>query len=920
MNPFRSLPSVNEVFDAAPVRALAGEHAHDLIVAAIRAELTELRQRIGRGESIDGQADVEAVAARVARRLGQELRPRLRPVINATGIVLHTNLGRAPVAEAAAKAAYEAARGYLNLELDLETGKRSSRQDAIRDWVCRLTGAESATAVNNNAAATVIVLRALCTGKEVIISRGQLVEIGGSFRIPEIMAVSGAVLREVGATNITRLGDYEKAIGPATGALLRVHCSNYRISGHTASVPLEELVALGRKSGLPVIDDIGSGALLDFNRFGFRDEPVARQSIAAGADLVLFSGDKLVGGPQAGIIAGRKEFIQRIEKDPLMRAFRLDKMTLAALEATLRLYLNEERALREVPVLRLLGVPLAELRQRAEALAARLRELGGIAAVRVAEEEVPVGGGSLPEQTLQSAVLEVEARGLSDAELAHRLRTAEPAVLGRMRDGKVILDVRTVFPPQEAALLEVLRRVVPPSSAPASPPAPPSNECKPPVEVPTGGLRLPLASSPLVSPPPARLEKEAEPEPPAWPARWEPVPDSDLPLIEQRCRLKAEAARWAAMRRHIDYRDEREMREELIERASALPSCFLWMCPLEAPSPQAAAAYPDLAGCFDAVADLLPLVRKILEAPDLLNGELVPALELLAEAQSALRIAVTRTGEQADGDQTQVFIWLLRTANEHRLFIRRHMRTEDPADPARWPDLRRRIGELEQRVQEAQKRVNLRKKVLGKVRHKVSLLTGDPARDAETWQSLAATVDELVGLGVPPSNRELRELLLPVIEEAPELPEAPRGFQFVLREIDRYLENCPEEERPAAERAPSPAVRRAAELLAGRSLVLIGGERRPGAERALKESLGLEELIWLAAREHQSVAGFEPYVARPDVAVVVLAIRWSSHSFGEVKEFCDRYGKPLVRLPGGYNPNQVALQILEQCSERLRAG
>src|SRR5262249_23084750 len=273
----------------------------------------------------------------------------------ATGIVLHTNLGRAPIAEEAARAAYEAARGYLNLELDLETGKRSSRQSAIREWVCRLTGAESATAVNNNAAATVIALRALCQGKEVIISRGQLIEIGGSFRIPEIMGVSGAVLREVGTTNITRLADFEKAIGPNTGALMQVHSSNYRISGLTQSVLLADLVALGRKHGLKVIDDIGSGALVDFSRFGFQDEPLAQASIAAGADLVLFSGDKLLGGPQAGILAGRKEWIQKIEKDPLMRAFRLDKMTLAALEATLRLYLHQEKALAEIPVVHMLG-------------------------------------------------------------------------------------------------------------------------------------------------------------------------------------------------------------------------------------------------------------------------------------------------------------------------------------------------------------------------------------------------------------------------------------------------------------------------------------------------------------------------------------------------------------------------------------
>jgi L-seryl-tRNA(Ser) seleniumtransferase len=457
-NPLRQLPSVNQVLEAPAVRTLAGAHAHELIVAAVRAELAELRQRVRRGEDLDGHVTPDAVADRVAERLGRDSPPKLRPVINATGIVLHTNLGRAPLAEEAARAAYEAARGYLNLELDLDTGKRSSRQNAIRAWVCRLTGAESATAVNNNAAATVIVLRALCQGKEVVISRGQLIEIGGSFRIPEIMAVSGAVLREVGTTNITRLADYERAIGPNTGALMQVHSSNYRISGFTKSVRLPELAALGKKHGLPVIDDIGSGALLDFGRFGFTAEPVARQSIAAGADLVLFSGDKLLGGPQAGIIAGRREHVQRVEKDPLMRAFRLDKMTLAALEATLRLYLNEEQALRAVPGLRMLGASLDELWRRAEGLAERLRSVAGLAAVAVREDVAYVGGGSLPDQAMKSWVVEVEARGRSDAELARRLRLGAPAVLGRLRDGRLVLDVRTVFPEQEAALVEAVRQ------------------------------------------------------------------------------------------------------------------------------------------------------------------------------------------------------------------------------------------------------------------------------------------------------------------------------------------------------------------------------------------------------------------------------------------------------------------------------
>jgi L-seryl-tRNA(Ser) seleniumtransferase len=459
-NPFRSLPAVNDVLDAPVLKALAGEHAHELIVAEVRQELAALRGRLGQGEAVDGVAGAQEVAARVAERIGREQRAKLRPVINATGIILHTNLGRAPVAEEAAQAAYEAARGYLNLELDLETGKRSSRQLAIREWVCRLTGAESATAVNNNAAATVITLRALCQGKEAIVSRGQLIEIGGSFRIPEIMAVSGAVLREVGTTNITRLADYERAIGPRTGALMQVHSSNYRISGFTKSVPLADLAALGHKHGITVIDDIGSGALLDFARFGFKGEPVARESIAAGADLVLFSGDKLLGGPQAGIIAGRKEFIQKIEKDPLMRAFRLDKMTLAALEATLRLYLNEERALREVPGLRMLSAGHAELRRRAEELAAALRGLEGVARAEATEDVAYVGGGSLPDQAMKTWVVEVEARGISDTGLAQRLRTGSPAVMGRLRDGRLVLDVRTVFPRQEQALVEALRNAV----------------------------------------------------------------------------------------------------------------------------------------------------------------------------------------------------------------------------------------------------------------------------------------------------------------------------------------------------------------------------------------------------------------------------------------------------------------------------
>jgi L-seryl-tRNA(Ser) seleniumtransferase len=444
-NPLRNLPSVADVL-AADER-LVTAHGHGLFVEAVRSELNELRTRLSAGESLDGVLKPESVAQAAASRLERENRPIFRSVINATGIVLHTNLGRAPLAEAAVQAA-AAARQYSNLEFDLDSGERSSRTQSIRALLCRVTGAESATAVNNCAAATVLVLRTLAAGREVIVSRGQLVEIGGSFRIPEIMTVSGAVLREVGTTNITRIEDYERAIGPNTALLLRVHQSNYRIRGFTAMPGIDELVTLGRKYNLTVVDDIGSGALIDFARFGLPGEPVARSSIAAGADLVLFSGDKLLGGPQGGIIAGRKDLLSRIERDPFMRAVRLDKMTLAALEATLRLYGDDERAIESIPILRMLARSSAELIQRARALAERLAALPGVRAT-ARTDEAYVGGGSLPEQTLPTAVVAIVADGVGETELSRRLRLGTPAVVGRIQSGELLLDLRTVFPDQE---------------------------------------------------------------------------------------------------------------------------------------------------------------------------------------------------------------------------------------------------------------------------------------------------------------------------------------------------------------------------------------------------------------------------------------------------------------------------------------
>ncbi|QJW98555.1 L-seryl-tRNA(Sec) selenium transferase [Frigoriglobus tundricola] len=456
-NPFRDLPSMTKLLDAPALVAARDRHPPATITAAARSALDSLRAKLSSGAALT--TSVDALAAQIVAMLDVATAPVLRPVINATGIVLHTNLGRSPIHEEAARAAYEAARGYLNLEMDLASGKRASRQGNVRAGLKAITGAESATAVNNCAAATVIALRAIAAGKEVIVSRGQLVEIGGSFRIPEVMAVSGATLREVGTTNITRVSDYERAITPNTAAVMRVHASNYRVRGYTKSVDLAQLVELGRKHNLTVIDDAGSGQAIDLTPFGLPDEPLVSASIATGADLVLFSGDKLLGGPQCGILAGKAALIQLIEKDPLMRAFRLDKMTLAALEATLRLYRDPALALREVPTLRMLTAPLAALRQRCEAFAEWLRAIPGVT-VGVREDVAFVGGGSLPDVGVPTAVLAVSAERISESELATRLRTGTPAVVGRVQDGRVLLDLRCVLEWQEEELLEAVRLAV----------------------------------------------------------------------------------------------------------------------------------------------------------------------------------------------------------------------------------------------------------------------------------------------------------------------------------------------------------------------------------------------------------------------------------------------------------------------------
>lgn len=439
----RALPPVHKLLTDPRIGAWVGKSGHQVVTDTIRKILDGCRQQFEEGKtpSVDPQSLIE----QTVHLLENQSVGHFRTVINATGIILHTNLGRSPLAEIAARAAYDAGRNYTNLELDLETGLRSSRQGPLRELICQLTGAESATVVNNCAAATILVLRSLALGREVIVSRGQLIEIGGSFRLPDIMSTSGATLREVGTTNITRLSDYENAVGPQTAALMRVHTSNFRVKGFTEETSLLELIELGKKQNLPVIDDAGSGALHDPSPYGLTGEPIPQEAIRLGADLTLFSGDKLLGGPQAGIIAGKKQWIHKIEKDPFMRAVRCDKMTLAALEKTLRLHLDPDLARREIPILAMLSQSQESLKAKAETLAAKLTARG--ISFELTADHAFVGGGTLPEEKLPTWVVRL-GKGPNPQQWAKRLRTGSPAVMARIDQDQIIIDPRTVLKDQ----------------------------------------------------------------------------------------------------------------------------------------------------------------------------------------------------------------------------------------------------------------------------------------------------------------------------------------------------------------------------------------------------------------------------------------------------------------------------------------
>jgi len=447
-SPFRNLPSVSRLLAHRRIRPLLSQMASDSVAELVRQQLQEARRAIAAGhECPPTEALVESVLARAELLL----QPTLRPVLNASGVIIHTNLGRAPLSREAMAAMEAVSRGYSNLEFDLTGGERGHRQVHLETLLCQISGAQAAMAVNNNAAALLLALTALAKEREVIISRGQAVEIGGGFRIPEVMQQSGARLVEVGTTNRTYLSDYQQAITSDTAALMRVHASNFRIIGFVESTPLEDLVRLAHEHGLLLLDDLGSGCLIDTSQFGLAAEPTVQESVAAGADLSLFSGDKLLGGPQAGIIVGREELVARLRRHPLARALRMDKASVAALAATATHYVRGE-ALEKIPVWRMIAMPLATIERRARRWA---RAVG--APARILHGRSMVGGGSLPEEGLPTRVIAIPAHGgRSVTELAQRLRLGQPPVIGRIEHDQLLLDPRTVAPEDDSALVEAV--------------------------------------------------------------------------------------------------------------------------------------------------------------------------------------------------------------------------------------------------------------------------------------------------------------------------------------------------------------------------------------------------------------------------------------------------------------------------------
>jgi L-seryl-tRNA(Ser) seleniumtransferase len=458
LDPRRRIPSVDRLLASAPFEDLLQSEPRGLIVAAIQQVQAEVRTVLSAGGPTgDEITDPAWYAERTRSSIDRIRRPSLRPVINASGVVLHTNLGRAPLADVARAAIDRVAAGYSNLEFDLEHGTRGSRYAHCTELLVRLTGAEAVLVVNNNAAALVLALNTLAFEREAIISRGELVEIGGSFRVPDIMARSGARMREVGSTNRTHPEDYRAAIDASTALILKVHQSNFRIEGFTAEVPVAELEPIARTHGILLLNDLGSGLMVPSSSLGLPFEPTAADAVREGADVVTMSGDKVLGGPQAGIVLGRRDVIERMRRNPLCRAFRVDKLTLAGLEATLGLYLDPDRAIREIPVLRMLSDSASAIAARAESLAAALSAIGVAAATE--DGRSTVGGGAFPGVELPGRVVTVAVDGLSAVCLDQQLRDANPPVVGRIVDDRVLLDPRTLLPGEADQIVAVIRQI-----------------------------------------------------------------------------------------------------------------------------------------------------------------------------------------------------------------------------------------------------------------------------------------------------------------------------------------------------------------------------------------------------------------------------------------------------------------------------
>jgi len=458
----RHLPGVDHLLEATREDSRFAAVPRQVITRAARAALDRLRQEILDGRTPD--FDDAAILSDMAALCRQILAPNLVPVINATGVVLHTNLGRALLCRDALDNIQTIAGSYSNLELNIATGKRGLRYTAVESLICELTGAEAAMAVNNNAGAVLLALNTLAQGTEVVVSRGELVEIGGSFRVPDVMTKSGCRLKEVGTTNRTHLKDYAGAITEHTGMLLKVHASNYRILGFTATVGRRDLVALGRSHGIPVMEDLGSGTLVDFSAYGLPSEPPVSRSVAAGADIVTFSGDKLLGGPQAGLIVGTRQAVDQIRANPLTRALRIDKLTLAALEATLRLYRDEPAAVREIPTLRMLTMGYDDICQRADALYQQVKQVcGPNDEVACADMNSRPGGGSFPDLELPTRCVTLMPAALSVAALERRMRLSSPAIIARIENNRYIMDPRTLLPGQERIIASTLDTILRPS-------------------------------------------------------------------------------------------------------------------------------------------------------------------------------------------------------------------------------------------------------------------------------------------------------------------------------------------------------------------------------------------------------------------------------------------------------------------------